>query len=284
MNTERYLDKCPLECSSPIAKTNVSLEQGVLEKCTGCRQLFSRCTIDEFNSSMEEFNSEKGTWPPPENVKSLERSTRKTLENIKDLIDQKFGRLKLLDVGCSNGAFIFTAGKMGVRCEGVEPAEEAALAAQKAGLKVHHGFLEDCRLQKESYDVITLFEVIEHLKNPVGLLKECNRLLKKDGIMVIRTANTDSWTVKLLKGNWHYFNISRHGGHISFFCKKSIMALGAKTGFKIGLFNTHSVTLCEKETASPAKYRFFKIISELLNLPAKLRGKGQEMEVYLKKS
>jgi len=233
---------------------------------------------------MEEFNSAKGTWPPPENVKSLERSTKKTLQNITNLTNQKLSQLKLLDVGCSNGAFIFTANQSGIQCEGIEPAEEAALAAQKAGLKVHHGFLEESNLSKESYDIITLFEVIEHLKNPVELLNECNRLLKKNGIMVIRTANTDSWTVRILKGKWHYFNISKHGGHISFFCKKSIIALGFQTGFKIGLFNTHSVTLCEKQKASPMIYRFFKIISEILNLPAKLTGNGQEMEVYLKKT
>jgi len=232
---------------------------------------------------MEEFNSEKGTWPPPENVKSLERSTKKTLDNIKKLTNQSLSRLRLLDVGCSNGAFIFTAARQGLLCEGVEPAKEAALAAQRAGLKVHHGFLEQCRLPDESYDVITLFEVIEHLKNPVELLQECNRLLKKNGIMVIRTANTDSWTVRILKGEWHYFNIGRHGGHISFFCKKSIAALSRLTRFKIALFNTHSVTIREKQKSHIVVYRFFKIISEILNLPAKLTGNGQEMEVYLKK-
>ena len=283
MSKERYLDKCPVECDSPIEATNIILEQGPLERCTGCNQLFSQCTKTEFNSSMEEFNSEKGTWPPPENVKSLERSTKKTLDNITKLTNQKLDQLKLLDVGCSNGAFIFTANKSGIQCEGIEPAKEAALAAQKAGLKVHQGFLEESDFPKESYDIITLFEVIEHLKNPVELLNACNRLLKKNGIMVIRTANTDSWTIRNLKGKWHYFNIGKHGGHISFFCKKSILALGAQTNFKIELFNTHSVTLCEKQKTSPVIYRFFKIMSEILNLPAKLTGNGQEMEVYLKK-
>jgi len=232
---------------------------------------------------MAEFNSAKGTWPPPENVKSLERSTKKTLQNITNITNQKLSQLKLLDVGCSNGAFIFTASKSGIICQGVEPAKEAALAAQKAGLTVYHGFVEEIGLREESFDVITLFEVIEHLKTPIGLLNECNRLLKKNGIMVIRTANTDSWTVRLLKGGWHYFDIRKHGGHISFFCQKSIIALAGQTGFTIALFNTHSVTLSQREKSSPIAYRVLKIISEILNLPAKLTGNGQEMEVYLKK-
>ncbi len=49
--------------------------------------------------------------------------------------------------------------------------------------------------------------------------------------MVIKTANTDIWTVKALKGKWHYFNISKHGGHISFFNKKSISLLAQEAGF-----------------------------------------------------
>jgi 2-polyprenyl-3-methyl-5-hydroxy-6-metoxy-1,4-benzoquinol methylase len=283
MKTARYLENCPIECNSSIKETDIVLEQGPLERCSKCNQLFSKCTIIDFKASMEEFNSAKGTWPPPENVKSLERSTKKTLQNISSLTDQKLSQLKLLDVGCSNGAFIFMANRLGVQCEGIEPAKEAALAAQKAGLQVHHGYLEESNLQKESYDIITLFEVIEHLKKPVGLLNECKKLLKKNGILVIRTANSDSWTSRLLKGKWHYFNISRHGGHISFFCKKSMTVLGNKTGFSIARFNTHSVTLCEKENTAHIIYRAFKIISEILNLPAKLTGKGQEMEVYLRK-
>jgi 2-polyprenyl-3-methyl-5-hydroxy-6-metoxy-1,4-benzoquinol methylase len=150
-------------------------------------------------------------------------------------------------------------------------------------LKVFQGFLEEMQFPEASYDIVTLFEVIEHVKNPVALLKHCNRVLKKGGILVIRTANTDSWTVKAIKGKWDYFNIGRHGGHISFFCKHSMAVLAGKTGFDLVRFNTHSVTFCEKKQVSAFKYRGIKIISELLNLPAKLTGNGQEMEVYLQK-
>ncbi len=283
MHDQRYLQRCPIGCDKPVEQSDIFPGNTCLERCTGCDQLFSQCTEKDFESSMEEFNTANGTWPPPENVRSLERSTKKTLQNIAGLTGRDIAKLKLLDVGCSNGAFIFTARQFGIRGEGVEPAKEAASAAQKAGLEVHHGYLEELGLPDASYDIITLFEVIEHLKHPIKLLKECHRILKKDGVMVIRTANTDSWTVKWLKGKWHYFNISRHGGHISFFCRKSITTLCRLTRFKVVRLNTHSVTLCEPEGSFPVVYRCLKIIAEGLNLPAKLCGKGQELEVYLKK-
>jgi len=283
MKPKRYINQCPIGCESKTIKTEITTEQGVLEKCDFCHQFFSQCSTDEFNRSMMEFNVKNGTWPPPENLPNLERSTLKTLKKIEHLMKLKMGDIKLLDVGCSNGAFIASAKKTGVMCEGVEPAEEAAKAAIKAGLKVHAGYLEQIGLSEKSFDVISLFEVIEHLKDPVSLLTECNRLLKDDGIMVIRTANTDSWTVRLIKGKWHYFDINKHGGHVSFFCRHSMKELATKTGFDMVRFDTHSVTFKQKHSSSKLGYRSAKIFTEILNLPAKLSGNGQEMEVYLKK-
>lgn len=232
---------------------------------------------------MEEFDTSEGTWPPPDNMARLQRSTEKTLKNIANLLNRNTDSLKLLDVGCSNGAFIYAASTFGVACEGVEPAKKAADEANKRGLKVHQGYLEECALPDKRYDIITLFEVIEHLKEPVTLFKECKRILKDSGVIVVRTANTKSWTVKMLKGQWHYFDIRKHGGHISFFCKKSMDALAKNTGFRTEKYYTHSVSLGDKNSVSYIKYRILKAFSEMLNLPAKLTGNGQEMEVYLRK-
>ena len=231
---------------------------------------------------MEEFNDPKGTWPSPKTTRSLIRNTRKILKEIETVTGKGRSQIRLLDVGCSNGAFIHMANKMRMNCEGVEPAKEAAQAAQEAGLKVSHGFLEEVRLPDNSFDVITIFEVIEHLKDPLSLLRECKRLLKPEGILGIRTGNTDSWTVTVFKGKWHYFNIDKHGGHISFFNKKSMFALAQKADFKVEWFQTYRVSYCEQDQAPYLIYRLLKILADLSNLPAKLSGKGHEMRVYLR--
>jgi 2-polyprenyl-3-methyl-5-hydroxy-6-metoxy-1,4-benzoquinol methylase len=281
-----YIKSCPIGCTKDIVDTNIILPEGCLKKCTNCFHFFSQCDEKQYTSSTKnEFDTSEGTWPPPKNMARMKRTTKKTLGRAKKILQQNLKNLKLLDIGCSNGAFIFVANDtIGIECEGVEPAKNAVTAAKKMGLHVYHGYLKECNLSDKMYDIITLFEVIEHLKDPVSLLKECRRLLKDNGVIVIRTANTDCWTTKMLKGGWHYFSINKHGGHISFFCLKSIKTLANNTGFRIKKTYTHSVSLSQEHTDSYIKYRSLKLISELLNLPAKLTKNGEEMEVYLCKS
>jgi 2-polyprenyl-3-methyl-5-hydroxy-6-metoxy-1,4-benzoquinol methylase len=282
MSVPKYLDRCPIGCDSDLKDTDIILPEGCLKECSHCGQLISQCSEQSFENSMEEFNDPNGTWPTPKTTPSLIRNTRKILKEIETVTGKDRGQIRLLDVGCSNGAFIHTANTMGMNCEGVEPAQEAAQAAQESGLKVTQGFLEEVRLPDNSFDVITIFEVIEHLKDPLSLLKECKRLLKPAGILGIRTGNTDSWTVKVVKEKWHYFNIDKHGGHISFFNKRSMSALAQRAGFTVEHFQTYRVSYCEQNQAPYLVYRLLKVLGDLSNLPAKLTDHGHEMRVYLK--
>lgn len=93
---------------------------------------------------------------------------------------------------------------------------------------------------------MTLFEVIEHVDDPIGLLWACYRVLRPGGVLVIGTGNTDSWTRSMLQQRWDFFDLRQHGGHISFFCPRSMEALATRTGFQIRKVNTSSVKVCEK--------------------------------------
>lgn len=284
MFNKPYISSCPIGCSDKMKNTKIFLPEGYLLQCPICGHFISQCSEYLYNKSIkDEFNDSKGTWPTGERESRLIKRTKKDLSKIESLLAKNRKAIRLLDVGCSTGSFIYIAKQLGVKVEGVEPAEKAANAAIELGLNVYHGFLQDIGLQEDSYDIITLFEVIEHINDPLSLLKECHRLLRSNGILFIRTGNTESWTVKIMKGNWHYFNIDKHGGHISFFNPKSIKKLSAQTGFTIEKLNTHSVSFCNKEEVSYLTYRLSKIITELLNIPAKFSGYGHEMEVFLRK-
>jgi SAM-dependent methyltransferase len=281
---EPYITKCPLGCKASLKTTDIILPEGCLLCCTECGQLISQCSTLQFLETMTQFNTFNGTWPNQQSANSHRRSVAKFLSSCKRFLKCENETLKLLDVGCSSGAFLHTARELGVQGVGVEPSPKAAKAAKDAGLDVHQGFLEEIPFAPMSFDVITLFEVIEHLREPISLLNTCQRLLRPGGILFLKTGNTVSWTARIQKGEWHYFNIQKHGGHISFFNPVSISVLARKAGFSPLEIITKSVEIFDYEQFPSIFRRPLKMFTELLQLPAKLSGNGQELFVFLRKS
>jgi len=95
----------------------------------------------------------------------------------------------LLDIGCGNGWFLESAMKK-FKVSGVEEnLQLCQFVEERLKIKVYNNFKN---LKKNSFDIITLFDVIEHVKNPIIFLKKINNLLKKNGIILIFTPNSDS--------------------------------------------------------------------------------------------
>jgi SAM-dependent methyltransferase len=118
---------------------------------------------------------------------------------------------RLLDVGCATGIFL-----QGIRnCGnwepyGVEINEHAAHIAQEHGLDVRLGTLERAGFADEFFDVVTLWDVLEHLHDPAGSLREIYRILKPDGLVVIRVPNASSWDSRLFGRYWAGLDAPRH--------------------------------------------------------------------------
>ncbi len=102
----------------------------------------------------------------------------------------------LLDIGCSSGEFMHYGQVRGFSSYGVELNRRTAEVAKAQGLNVYNGFLEDAKYADDFFDVIFLGDIIEHVLSPQNLIKECSRILKKDGIIVISTPNLDCWWSK----------------------------------------------------------------------------------------
>lgn len=278
------IQACPVGCLSELVHSDIILREGPLLKCTRCGQLLSCCTTEEYQKTMQEFEDPDGTWPKDaSSMRRLNRLTGQLLKRAASITGKKYPQIRLLDVGCSSGAFIATAAQYGVLAEGVEPAAGPALTAQNRGLKVYQGFLEDLALPGQTYSIITLFEVIEHLLNPFILLNECHRLLQPGGVLIIRTGNTASWTVGLRKNRWEYFHLSKHGGHVSFFNPTSIQRLAERCELKVHTLFTRGVGIYDRQEVSHPVYRLCKVMSELMNFPSRLFGKGHEIIVFLQK-
>lgn len=138
---------------------------------------------------------------------------------------------KLLDVGCAFGYLLEAAKDGGFDIYGVELSKFSSNIAQnKFGEKIFNKQLEDVKFQDEYFDVITMSDLIEHIPKPQDFLKEVRRILRKDGIIVIITPDTDSFSRKILGyKNWFHYKPE----HLFYYNKKSLNNLLDKFDFNI---------------------------------------------------
>lgn len=116
----------------------------------------------------------------------------------------------LLDVGCGNGEFIERMRNLGWSVTGVDPDPAAVKWGQSQGLEIFQGTVSDVPSSKR-YDAITLNHVIEHVQDPIGLLRECRRRLRpKTGTIVITTPNINSLGHWWFGGYWRGLEVPRH--------------------------------------------------------------------------
>ena len=96
---------------------------------------------------------------------------------------------RLLEIGCSYGYFLEVARQAGWRAEGVEISGYASGVARSKGFRIHQAELRNLELDRGSYDVIAMWDVIEHLVNPADVVERCAELLLPGGAFVARTPN-----------------------------------------------------------------------------------------------
>jgi 2-polyprenyl-3-methyl-5-hydroxy-6-metoxy-1,4-benzoquinol methylase len=139
--------------------------------------------------------------------------------------------LDLLDVGCGNGTLPGLLKQRGFRPVGVDFSEEAARVAQtEHGVRVVVGSLEQARFPSESFDIVTLFHVMEHVSDPRGVLGEVARVLRSNGVVVLQVPNIDSWQFKALGAKWYGLDIPRH---VIDYSTQSILKLLDDSGFAV---------------------------------------------------
>jgi len=142
---------------------------------------------------------------------------------------------RLLDVGCAAGFALVALRELGYDPHGVElSAPMAEIARRRLGAdRIHCGVLEEVEsrgLLGGSFDVITLFDVVEHVEDPVALLACARRLLATGGIVVIETQNVGSLFARLLGVRWQHYKFQEHLYH---FDPRTVRLLLERAGLEL---------------------------------------------------
>lgn len=136
---------------------------------------------------------------------------KRKLKLINQLSEQK----SLLDIGCGTGDFLQTAANDGWQINGIEPNEHARTIANHKTNETVFDTQQLHHFEAASFDVITLWHVLEHLPNLEEHFAIFNNLLKKDGKLVIAVPNYKSYDAQVYKEFWAAYDVPRHLWHFS---------------------------------------------------------------------
>ena len=137
---------------------------------------------------------------------------------------------KILDIGCGTGEFLNYFKAKGWNTTGIEPNETAReIAIKKHGLNVHFEAQLD-KLKKSSFEVITMWHVLEHVPDLSSRIKQLKSLIKENGILIIAVPNIDSKDAKTYGKFWAALDVPRHLYH---FNQSTIKKLFEKFGFEL---------------------------------------------------
>src|SRR4051812_16840848 len=135
----------------------------------------------------------------------------------------------LLDVGAATGFFMGIAEGLGWKKRGVEISRYASMLGQKKGLDVIHGTMANINVNGPLFDVITMWDVLEHMPDPITDLQRARQMLKKDGLLVLNTPDSGSLYAKLLGKRWHLIVPPEH---IHYFNSESVAKVLSACGFE----------------------------------------------------
>lgn len=166
------------------------------------------------------------------------KGLRKTFEGRLDRILVTLGGTpqKTLDVGCGPGVFVCLARQRGWNCVGAELSAYASkAAARKFKVPIVQCNFADGALRSSMFDVVTLWDVIEHLERPADAIREIHRILIPKGHVFVTTGDVGSSFARLSGRFWHLYNLPEH---LFFFNREAIGQLLERNGFLVRSIST----------------------------------------------
>jgi 2-polyprenyl-3-methyl-5-hydroxy-6-metoxy-1,4-benzoquinol methylase len=138
---------------------------------------------------------------------------------------------KVLDVGCAAGFFLEVMREQGFDGWGLEVSAPIAREAQRrlGEERVHIGTLDDAPYAGGEFDLVTFWDVVEHLPDPIAVLRQARSLLKPGGLLLVETQNVESRFARLMGRRWQHFKQAEHLWHFS---PSTAAALFEAAGFR----------------------------------------------------
>lgn len=220
MSSVNEFQKCLL-CDTAKLNPLTGYEKDFLVQCKRCGFVFCKRipTATELVKHYEQYSRANIISP----------ITLKRYEQLLEKFEPYRKTNNIIDVGCGDGFFLQVAKQKGWNVYGTEFTEKAVEVCSAKGISMQQGPLDIANYNGIQFDVVTSFEVIEHINNPNEEIAKFNNLLRTGGIVYATTPNFNSISRSLLKGTW---SVIEYPEHLSYYTATTIKKLFAKHGFK----------------------------------------------------
>jgi len=224
-------------CQSRHAKEVYSFSGYSLVRCENCSLHFLHPLLTAVE--LKQIYSDEYYLSPDSNVfgysdyrKDVDAIILTAIKRYVD-IEKDFtnGAKSILDVGCAYGYYLDIARLHGWKTVGVEFHEECSkFANEHFGLNVHHGSYDDHGFGEDEFDVVTCWDVLEHLNNPQRFFEVAHRILRPGGKLFLTTPDIESLPSRIMKSRWMGIKSREHQ---YFFSRETLSRYLEKNGFSM---------------------------------------------------
>ena len=237
---------CPC-CGSNEYSLSFQKDHFDIVKCNNCDVLFVNPVFDE-SHYLETYRSETyqkivQDLGEESHQYRVNRFGKERVEIMSKYLIHPFDeKISYLDVGCSTGFVVEAANNFGWNAEGIDLNPSAINFGQKRGLNLDNISFFDDKLSTKSFDVISMFDVLEHVINPLNYLSRAYELLSEGGLLFLYVPNYDCAS-RLLMGFDAHFIWPTH--HLTYFTPVTLKTFCESQSFKTLLLNTEGLDIAD---------------------------------------
>ena len=240
-----------------------SREKFTLSKCESCEFVFTNPRpdskeIEKYYQSDNYISHSGGRKSAIDFLYLLAR--KRTLKAKRKIIEFNSNGKTVLDFGCGTGEFLKEMNIYGYETFGVEPSTIAReKASQQQAGKIFH---DQSELPEQTFDVITLWHVLEHVHNLNEALQKFQKILSHSGTIFIAVPNLKSEDAQYYKSYWAAYDVPRHLWHFSATNMKTILE---KNGFKLlrilpMKLDAYYVSMLSESYKNPSRFKLFNYL------------------------
>jgi SAM-dependent methyltransferase len=202
-----------------------------LVRCRACSLLFvnpryqARAVLDGYAAGDD-----------PVYVSQMDARVRTFAGTVEQITRLSPARGRILDIGTAAGAFLKAAADAGWEATGLEPnGWLARWGRDRYGVTIHVGSIDTVDLPRRHFDVVTLWDVIEHTPDPMHVLRRVNEVLVPGGLLIVNYPDIGSWIARAMGRKWPFLS----SVHLYYFTRRTITAALDRAGFDTLVVRPH---------------------------------------------